>query len=297
MDAAVSVREPGEWSHHNVSASGVAFHVATAGTGPHTVLLLHDFPLFWWSWRHQLPALAAAGYRAVALDLRGYGGSDFQPGEVDLTRLAMDVTGVLNALGAPSYTLVGAGMGGAVAWMMAHQHPQGLTSLVAVSSPHPRSLSPRGIHRATFTGKRGRYWRLPRRGPKQLQDGTLVSQLLSDWSHPDHREQMAQLAPSYSAPMKRHFAAESAWETLCATRKVHLDERRVLARPITVPVWTVRGQADPLVQARSVADDPRYVAARIRRHEVEGAGRYLTEEAPGELTQILLSHLDEVAPR
>ncbi len=62
-----------------MAANGARFHIAEMGDGP-LVLLLHGFPQFWWTWRHQLPALAEAGFRAVAMDLRGVGGSDRTPG-------------------------------------------------------------------------------------------------------------------------------------------------------------------------------------------------------------------------
>ena len=80
-------------------------HVAEAGTGP-LVILLHGFPEFWWSWRHQLPALAAAGMRAVAVDLRGYGDSDKPPRGYDLWTLAGDVAGLVRALGEPTAHIV-----------------------------------------------------------------------------------------------------------------------------------------------------------------------------------------------
>ncbi|CAM5326085.1 hypothetical protein SANTM175S_10566 [Streptomyces antimycoticus] len=72
------VRLDGPWTHRDVAANGARFHIAELGDGP-LVLLLHGFPQFWWTWRHQLPALADAGYRAVAMDLRGVGGSDRTP--------------------------------------------------------------------------------------------------------------------------------------------------------------------------------------------------------------------------
>src|SRR6202167_869800 len=65
----------GPWSHRSVSANGTRFHLAESGDGP-LVLLLHGFPEFWWTWRWQLASLSAAGFRAVAVDLRGYGGRD-----------------------------------------------------------------------------------------------------------------------------------------------------------------------------------------------------------------------------
>lgn len=73
-----SVRGPGPWTHRDVAANGARFHVAEVGEGP-LVLLVHGWPEYWWAWRHQMTALAEAGFRAVALDLRGVGGSDRTP--------------------------------------------------------------------------------------------------------------------------------------------------------------------------------------------------------------------------
>src|ERR1700745_1650491 len=80
-DAVVQIGGP--WAHRSVSANGTRFHAAEAGDGP-LVLLLHGFPEFWWTWRHQLATLPDAGFRAVAVDLRGYGGSDKPPRGYDL---------------------------------------------------------------------------------------------------------------------------------------------------------------------------------------------------------------------
>jgi pimeloyl-ACP methyl ester carboxylesterase len=78
MPAEPVIEINGPWTHRDVTANGTRFHLASVGEGP-LVLLLHGFPEFWWTWRHQLVALAEAGYRAVAVDLRGYGGSDKPP--------------------------------------------------------------------------------------------------------------------------------------------------------------------------------------------------------------------------
>ena len=82
----------GPRTHRTVSANGTRFHVASIGDGP-LVLLLHGFPEFWWTWRTQLVTLAAAGYRAVAADLRGYGGSDKPPRGYDLVTAAAPIWG------------------------------------------------------------------------------------------------------------------------------------------------------------------------------------------------------------
>ena len=96
----------GPWSHRPVTANGTRFHIAEAGEGP-LVLLLHGFPQFWWTWRAQLEALSAAGYRAVAADLRGYGGSDKPPRGYDLITAASDAAGMVRALGEANAVVVG----------------------------------------------------------------------------------------------------------------------------------------------------------------------------------------------
>ena len=98
MPAEPDIEINGPWTHRDVTANGTRFHLATLGEGP-LVLLLHGFPEFWWTWRHQLIALAEAGYRAVAVDLRGYGGSDKPPRGYDLITAAADAAGLISALG------------------------------------------------------------------------------------------------------------------------------------------------------------------------------------------------------
>ncbi|MGB8199546.1 MAG: alpha/beta hydrolase, partial [Pseudonocardiaceae bacterium] len=134
-----SVRIPGPWTHRDVSANGIRLHVAELGTGP-LVLLLHGFPEFWWSWRHQLPALAAAGHRAVAVDLRGYGDSDKPPRGYDLWTLSGDVAGLIRALGERHADLVGHDWGGILSWCTAALHPRVVRSVAVLAAAHPRVM-------------------------------------------------------------------------------------------------------------------------------------------------------------
>jgi len=111
--------------------------VAEQGEGP-LVLLLHGFPELGYSWRHQLGALAAAGYRAVAPDMRGYGGTD-APQAVeayDMVELAGDVARLVDALGEERAALVGHDWGAVVAWYSVLLHPQRFTGLAALSVPY-----------------------------------------------------------------------------------------------------------------------------------------------------------------
>jgi pimeloyl-ACP methyl ester carboxylesterase len=124
-----------------LDANGIRFHALAAGPadGP-LVVCLHGFPELARSWRHQLPALATAGYRAVAPDLRGYGGTDMR-GPYDVKTLVGDVTGLIAALGRERAVLVGHDWGGAVAWATAMRAPEAVDRLVAVNCPPASALS------------------------------------------------------------------------------------------------------------------------------------------------------------
>jgi pimeloyl-ACP methyl ester carboxylesterase len=123
-------------THRRVHANGIQLHLAEAGDG-FPVVFLHGFPELWYTWRHQLAPVAAAGYRAVALDVRGYGESD-APREVERYRmleLTADVSGVLDALGAERGVLVGHDWGARIAWHFAQLHPERTAAVVALSVP------------------------------------------------------------------------------------------------------------------------------------------------------------------
>src|SRR6201994_4183333 len=133
-DAVVQIGGP--WNHRSISANGTRFHAAEAGDGP-LVLLLHGFPEFWWTWRHQLAVLPEAGFRAVAVDLRGYGGSDKPPRGYDLITAAADAAGLVRALGEANAIVIGHGLGGLAAWTLAAYYPKAVRRLAVISMAHP----------------------------------------------------------------------------------------------------------------------------------------------------------------
>lgn len=121
-----------------VEANGISMRIAEAGeTGP-LVLLAHGWPESWYSWRHQLRFLADNGYRAVAPDMRGYGGTDAPPdvGDYDIVHLTDDMTGLLDALGEETAVIAGHDWGAIVAWHAALMHPGRFTGLIAMSVPY-----------------------------------------------------------------------------------------------------------------------------------------------------------------
>lgn len=129
--------QPGEITHRTIQTNGINMHIAEAGEGP-LVLLLHGFPESWYSWRHQLPALAAAGYHAVAPDQRGYGRTDAPAAieDYDIRHLTADAAGVLDALGEETGVVVGHDWGAPVAWHCALLYPERFPAVAALSVPY-----------------------------------------------------------------------------------------------------------------------------------------------------------------
>ena len=128
---------PAPWHHDTLQANGIRFHYVTAGDGP-LALLLHGFPEFWYSWRHQIPVLAR-DHRVVALDLRGYNDTEKPRGSgaYRLLTLIEDVAAVIRGLGYDQCTLVGHDWGGAIAWGVANQYPAMIANLIVMNLPHP----------------------------------------------------------------------------------------------------------------------------------------------------------------
>src|SRR5439155_4780996 len=126
----------GQINHRTVETNGIRMHVAEQGTGP-LVLMCHGFPESWYSWRHQLGALAAAGFHAVAPDMRGYGNSD-RPEAIDqytLFHLVGDMVGLLDALEVKNAVIVGHDWGAPVAWHSALFRPDRFRAVIGLSVP------------------------------------------------------------------------------------------------------------------------------------------------------------------
>jgi pimeloyl-ACP methyl ester carboxylesterase len=128
-----------DWVHQHAVVNGVRLHYVEYGSGP-LVVLLHGFPEFWYAWRHQIPALAAAGYRVIALDQRGYNRSDKPKGirHYGLETLLGDVLGVIRHAGEQRAMVAGHDWGGAIAWNFAMRHPEAVEKLIVLNAPHPQ---------------------------------------------------------------------------------------------------------------------------------------------------------------
>ena len=127
--------------HEYIISNGVRLHYVTQGSGE-LILLLHGFPEFWYSWRHQIPELAQ-NYKVVALDLRGYNDSEKPQGKNAYTipELIKDIKGIIEGLGYENCILVGHDWGGMLAWSFAYAYPEMLQKLIVLNLPHPAKFT------------------------------------------------------------------------------------------------------------------------------------------------------------
>lgn len=126
--------------HHQIQTNGITLHVVAAGPEDgRLVLLLHGFPEFWYGWRHQIPALVAAGYRVIVPDQRGYNLSDKPKGVASYAwdNMAVDAVGLITAFGRQKAIVVGHDWGANVAWWVGMAYPQHVEKLVVMNVPHP----------------------------------------------------------------------------------------------------------------------------------------------------------------
>ncbi len=290
---ATSVLLPGPWAHRDISANGVRLHAAEAGEGP-LVLLLHGFPQFWWSWRNQLTGLAAAGFRVVAPDLRGYGASDKPPRGYDLPTAAADAAAVVRALGETEAVVVGADWGGLVGWTMAALHPRSVRRLVVVSAAHPRrlrsSVSDARQRRALAHALAFQLPRLPERRLTRADDDP-VAELMRRWSGPSWAQtaDFAEAVDQYRAAARIPQAAYGAmeyyrWAGRSQLRPDGLRFARRMAAPITAPTLQLHGALDPYVLPSTAVGSGRYVAGAYEWRQLPATGHFPQEESPAEVT-------------
>lgn len=289
----------GPWRHRFVAANGGRFHVAEAGEGP-LVLLLHGFPQFWWAWRHQLPLLAANGYHAVAMDLRGYGASDKPPRGYDTPTLAADVAGVVRALGAPEAVVVGHDWGGWIAWSAPSLQPRVTRAVAVLSMAHPLAARSRSGGLAQLrAARRLLEFQVPLSPERSLGTKDGVEQVLRSWSATGDVD--GEALERYTRAMQLPFVAHTAmeyyrWSVRSLLRR---DGRRfadAVRDPVSVPVLQIHGARDPWVLPETAAASRRWAGERARYEIVASAGHFLPEEAPDRVGALLLDWLGTLPP-
>jgi pimeloyl-ACP methyl ester carboxylesterase len=286
-----------------VAANGARFHVAEAGAhDAPLVVLLHGFPEFWWSWRDQVPALAEHGFRAVAMDLRGYGGSDKTPRGYDPITLGQDVAAVVKALGARDAVLVGHGWGGYVAWATAVMHAREVSALCAVSAPHPLAMleALRRGHGATNVGalRHVLAMQVPMLPERRLADpdsGFLRDHLRS-WTAAGSAFPTDDDVATYQRAISRWPSSHCALEyhRWLFRSRLRADGRRfsrAMRPPVAQPVLSVMGAEDPALPSTVVDRSRRHVVGELAEHRMPGVGHFPHEEDPAGFTDALLGWL------
>jgi pimeloyl-ACP methyl ester carboxylesterase len=297
-----AVMQEGPWTHRMVDANGSRFHVVEAGAGP-LVLLLHGFPEFWWTWRHQIGPLADAGHRVVAVDLRGYGASDKPPRGYDGFTLAADVAALIRSLGERDATLVGHDWGGHLAWVTAAFHPRMVRRIAVLGMPHPLRLrsallsDPAQLKASRHIGA----FQAPRFEHRVTRDdAAYVGDLLRRWSGPewprtnDFTEYERACRKAIRIPQVSFCAMEYyRWSVRSVTRPSGWKFARLLTPPIAAPVLHLHGALDSCLLPSTAAGSGRYVGGPYESRLLAGVGHFPQAEAPETVTGELLRWLKE----
>jgi len=284
-----------------IQANGVRFHALADGPqdGP-LVLLLHGFPELSRSWRHQLPALAGAGLRAVAPDMRGYGRSGGREGPFDLGTLADDVAAMVRALGRERAAVVGHDWGGGAAWAAAALHPEVVDRLAVLNCPHPLALA-RALWRSPAQQLRSWYmlfFQLPWLPERLLsrRGGEAVGRALRGGSHVRAAFPWEETAP-YRAAFADRAAAAAA---LGYYRAIPRGLSRLAGRKVEAPTLVIWGLEDRFLLPGLAAPErlaPFLAGGRPPQVRlVPGAGHFVQNEAPEEVNRALLDFLAKSPP-
>ncbi|MFT3765385.1 MAG: alpha/beta fold hydrolase [Minicystis sp.] len=290
MTAERTTGEPIDIKHHHVDVGGVRLHVAEAGSGP-LVVLLHGFPEFWYTWRHVLPALARAGFRVAAPDLRGYNLSDKPEGvsAYGIRALAADVDGLIRALGAERASVVGHDWGAGAAWAFAMAYPERLDRLAILNGPHPQKML-EGLRRPAQLLKSWYmfFFLLPALPEVALREGDYAILQRS------FREEPIRAGAYTEADLARYREAWSQRGALTAMvnyyRAMPLPSARVPMRRIDAPVLVLWGDGDPHL-GRDLAEPPPDLVPHARVEHIADASHWVHHDQPerviDELTRFL----------
>jgi pimeloyl-ACP methyl ester carboxylesterase len=277
-----------------IDGAGVRLHAQAAGPndGP-LVVLLHGFPEFWYGWRHQLSALAEAGYRVVVPDQRGYNRSD-APRPVsayDLDRLVDDVCAVIDAAGRDRAAVVGHDWGAMVGWHLAHAHPERLRRLAVLNVPHPHVFretlrsSPGQLLRSTYA----LFFQLPA-VPEWLlgrNDGQLLAALLrgSGRTGTFDDTDLAIYRRAWQRPGRLRGMLH--WYRAAARRALRTAPP---SAPIDVPTLVVWGAQDVALSRRMAAPSAA-LCTDGQLKMIEDATHWVQHDAPATVNRLLLDHL------
>jgi pimeloyl-ACP methyl ester carboxylesterase len=276
-----------------VKIGDLSFTVDEAGPpdGP-KVLMLHGFPQSRWAWRRQLPVLAAAGFHAIAPDQRGYS-PGARPAGTDayaLPKLVADALGIMDALGADRFDLVGHDWGGQVAWTVAMRAPERLNSLAVLSRPHPAAFAAAWKADPQQAGRSRHHSTLLEAGAADRIRENDMAALRATFARQGVGPQDAD---AYCAALSPPGALEAAieWYRAAAGALRAADAPKVATR--TLYLW---GDEDATVGRTAAEGTAAQVTGDYRFEAINGAGHFLTDQVPEAVNRALLEHLRGAPP-
>ena len=288
----------GELPHRHVTANGIRIHYTEQGRG-FPVVLCHGFPELWYSWRHQVPALAAAGLRAIAPDLRGYGDTD-KPGTVedyDAPHLVGDLVGLLDALEVEKAVVVGHDWGGLVVWYTALMRPERVERVVALNIPYP-ARPPMRPTEAMKLLPDGRFnYILAFQDPAidaRLEanlEGFFQNFVLAGARNRDFmsKEDLQTYLEAFrkgglTGPLNFYRNIDRNWEI---TEPLH-------GRQVSHPTLMITAEYDPVLKPEMAQGMERFVP-NLRVELIRECGHWTQQEKPQEVNRLLLDFLADLA--
>ncbi|WP_405739221.1 alpha/beta hydrolase [Streptomyces sp. NBC_01525] len=267
--------------------------------GPHThgalaagpadgelVLLLHGWPEFADSWSEVLPRLAAAGYRALAVDQRGYA-PGARPGDVAsyaVTELVADALAFADSQGADRFHVVGHDWGGLLAWVLAGAHPDRLRSVTSLATPHPGALR-RAVTEDADQQARSEYVGLFRT------PGTAEESLLADGAALMRQAFGGHVPDALVDANIRRLSEPGALTASLNWYRAPAETFALPAARITVPALYVWGTEDIALGRTAAELTAEWVDGPYRFEALDGASHWLPEEVPDQVTALLVEHL------
>ena len=270
-----------EYKDGYANSNGVKIHYVTTGQGP-LVVMIHGFPDFWYTWRHQMEALSGQ-YQVAALDLRGYNLSDKPAGEenYDMRLLLGDVAAVIKHLGREKAIIVGHDWGGAISWQFAFHLPQMVEKLIILNLPHPSGLS----RELATNAKQQESSAYARNFQKPDSHKALTAERLAGWV-----TDPAAKAKYIEAFQRSDFNAMMSYYRRNYPREPY--EARIVPQRLTMPVLMIHGLDDKALLAPALNNTWDWLDADLTLVTIPKAGHFVQQDAAELVSKTIRSWLN-----